>query len=349
MPSASPSSRAAAPNRRRQVVDLGVRRRRERVVFEHEPVDDATGAPPREGAGQSRLCVPLQCVPVRRRGAGFGREQQGRADLGGDCAGGERRRDIAPVGDATCGDSWQCGCRCDLSEQCEQGERLPIVVLERALVAAGFRALDDERIDTPGRRLLRLCSRGHRAPDAAAAALEPFDDLALGTAEREGDDLRSLACCDIELGRPVVVRPTRLADGHAVSLRFASHPVDVSLERRLVHVVASRTEDVEADRPRRQRAELLKLSLCGCRRLVARGQEADPPCLGHRRGQSRRRGASCERCAHDRRRQPRRARSRQRFFLRPLLRRTGCTGLPLRRAARFGASGICICWPAASM
>ena len=192
-------------------------------------------------------------------------------------------------------------------------------------------------------------SRGHRAPDAAAAALEPLDDLALGTAEREGDDFRSLACCDVELGRPVVVRPTQLAGGHAVSLRFALHPVDVRLERRLVDDVASRTEDVQADRPRGQRAEFLKLSLCGCRRLVARGEETDPPCLGHGRGQSRRRRASCERCAHDRRRQPRRARSRQRFFLRPLLRCTGCTGLPLRRAARFGASGICICWPAASM
>ena len=211
-------------------------------------------------------------------------------------------------------------------------------------MAAGFRALDDERIDIPGRRLLRLCDRGDRAPDLAAAAPEPLDDLALRAAERERDDLRSLARGDVELGRPVVVRPARLAGRYAVSLRLALHPVGVGLERHLVDDVARRIEEVEADRPRRQRAERLQLSLCGRRRLVARGQEPDPAGLGHGRGQSRCRGTAGERCADDRRR----PQVGQRFFLRPLW-RTGCTGLPFRRAARFGASGISICWPAASM
>ena len=160
----------------------------------------------------------------------------------------------SPVADATCGDSWQCGCRFDLSEQCEQGERLPIVVF-----------------DEPWWPLASApCTTSASTPRDAACSASPAEvtvhqtrqpqPLSDSTISRSGQPNvkettsgRSRAATS-----SLAVQSSSVQRGSttATPYRCASPCIrsDVSLERRLVHVVASRTEDVEADRPRRQRA-----------------------------------------------------------------------------------------------
>ena len=134
------------------------------------------------------------------------------------------------------------------SSRASSERRLVVVVVERALVAAGLRALHDERVDARRGRLLGLGARGDRAPDAAAGGAERLDDVALGAAERERDDRGPLAGGELELRRPVVVRPARLAGLHAVALRLALHPRGVGVDRRLVDLLARGVKEIEAER-----------------------------------------------------------------------------------------------------
>ena len=78
-------------------------------------------------------------------------------------------------------------------QEIEEPRRRRGRVRERAPMPAGLAALDDERVDTGGRRLLRLRRGRDGAPDRAPGAAQRLDDLAARTAERERDDRRPLA------------------------------------------------------------------------------------------------------------------------------------------------------------
>jgi DNA-binding transcriptional ArsR family regulator len=130
--------------------------------------------------------------------------------------------------------------------------------------------------------------------------LERRHDLAVRTAEGEGDDRGPLAREELELRFPAVVVPARLAELHAVPLRLAGERGCVGLDRGLVHREPCRDEDVDPERPRGRRPNLGQLALELRDRLVTGGEESETASLGDSRRERRRRRPSAHRCADDR-------------------------------------------------
>jgi len=77
------------PQRARDVVDLGVRERRDPGVLGQEPVHDPPRRAPGERPGDARRTTLGQQRALSVRGSGLGRQHQRRADLAGACAGAE--------------------------------------------------------------------------------------------------------------------------------------------------------------------------------------------------------------------------------------------------------------------
>src|SRR5690348_5993665 len=135
--------------------------------------------------------------------------------------------------------------------------------MERALMAAGFGALHYESVGSAGDRAIGLGSGCDRAPDAAARLVQPVDDLAIGEAERERDDVGPLPRRKLELRVPVVVRPAWPAGVDPVPVCFLPHSLGIRVERSLVDVFADRIEEVQADGLRAQSPQLAQVALDG--------------------------------------------------------------------------------------
>ena len=90
--------------------------------------------------------------------------------------------------DPTGCDQGTVGHRRDELNEDEQRKRIVVVLRERALVAPGFGALEDEGVDVGRQRQLCLGWRGDSRPDKDPELLQVVDDLALRAAEGERDD-----------------------------------------------------------------------------------------------------------------------------------------------------------------
>jgi hypothetical protein len=116
------------------------------------------------------------------------------------------------------------------------------VLAERALVASGLRALQHDRVNARRERDRCFEGRGDGRPHGDVAIAKPRDDLSLGTAEGERDDVRAVTGDDVELRVPVVVAPRVVTDVYAVPLLLGAQAVRVGGDRSLADVVASRVE-----------------------------------------------------------------------------------------------------------
>src|SRR5256885_9605005 len=105
-------------------------------------------------------------------------------------------------------------------------------------MTARFAAWDDERVDAVRGHLLCLGRRGAGAPGAAPRRLQFRDGVAAGATEGERDDRRLLPTEQLKLRLPVVVGPSRLADGDAVPRGFSAEASDVRRYPRLVDLLA---------------------------------------------------------------------------------------------------------------
>src|SRR3954469_2148658 len=90
----------------------------------------------------------------------------------------------------------------------------------RALVSAGFGALDDELFNAASDRLLSFAHRGNRDPGHDAQTAQRLDDLSFGTTEGEGNDCRAFPLDHGELVVPVVVGPDGVAAADGIALLF---------------------------------------------------------------------------------------------------------------------------------
>ena len=105
---------------------------------------------------------------------------------------------------------------------------------------------------------------------------------------------------DLQLRVPLVVAPRVVTDADAVTLLLAAQAACVGGDRRLVGFVASRVEEVDAERALGRRAQRRDVGPHGFRGLVPGGEEAEAARLGDRGGELRRRRAAGHRRADDR-------------------------------------------------
>lgn len=147
--------------RRREVVEVGIARRRVGVVS-HKPVGKAACPPTRVRPGDGGLAERrvTQCHSVRRVGARFIREQIQGSDLCRDGALLDQGPYLTRVVDAATGDYRYVDHRKHCGHQIKQccGVRVRLQV-PGAPVATGVRALEGQRSSTPDDSHLSLIDR----------------------------------------------------------------------------------------------------------------------------------------------------------------------------------------------
>jgi hypothetical protein len=167
-------------------------------------------------------------------------------------------------------------------------------------VTARFDALHHERVraGAGGRNRLILARDGH--PHLAAGLPERGDDRGVRTAEREGDHGDTLRADEIELRLPRVVVVAGLAELHSVALGLAAQRFGVATKATRVATRHTRHEQVEAERPAGELAQLGELHANGVGRAVPSGEEAEPAGLRDGRREGRRGGTAAQGRQHDR-------------------------------------------------
>ena len=151
----------------------------------HEAVHDPASALAAESSREP--CRPglSKCRPMRVACPGLGRQHQRRTDLGQPRPRNAYRPNRLGCRDPTGCDQGTVGHRRDELNEDEQRKRIVVVLRERALVAPGFGALEDEGVDVGRERQLCLGWRGDSCPDKDPELLQVVDDLALRAAEGE--------------------------------------------------------------------------------------------------------------------------------------------------------------------
>ena len=282
----------------------------------HEVVGQPPGGPAGEGAGQRGGREPwiLQRCPVCGPGPGFGRQQQGGADLHGIGAGLQQPGCLRRCADTAGGDEF--GFRSiPLPDQayqlCQRLRGRLGCGVERSAVPAGARSLQaqDARSGSHGQR--RLLDSGDRHRHGRSCLPQPGDDVVPGQAEGEGDHRDRQPLHQVELLRPPVVVlgvGGRQRDGGILAGQLAAvgqrggKPVRCS---RATGIRAVRNEQVDPERFTGQLPGGGDFRGHGPGGLVAGGQEPQPAGIADGGRQGRGGGPAGHRGADDGTRQRR--------------------------------------------
>ena len=165
---------------------------------------------------------------------------------------------------------------------------------------AGLDALEHERVRTgllgdPGFRDV-----GHGHPDLRARLVQRGDHLCRRAAEGERDHRHSLAPEHDELGLPLVVVVSRLAELDAVPGGLLAQALEVVRQRPLVHLGVARHEQVDAERCGRKLTHSADVGGHCVRGAVSGGDEAEPARGTHGSGELRGGRPPGQGCQHDR-------------------------------------------------
>jgi hypothetical protein len=155
-------------------------------------------------------------------------------------------------------------------------------------------ALNDEHVGACLFRLPCLLGARDRHPNLRAARAQPLDQAGGGTSERERDHLNGgRRRQQLELRRPVVVVPARLANGDIRPPRPGAKALDVSV---ILGRVGSRSghEQVDPERAGSQLSRRAKPRVDINRLEIRGGHEAEPSGVAHRGRKLGREGAASE-------------------------------------------------------
>ena len=218
--------------RRGEVIDLRIGRRRLGGVLAMPAVDDPARGAPAERAREHGASFRRGGRPLRRRRRRLARAEKGGADLRRARARDEHRAERGAGHDRAGGDQGQRDAGADELQGREQRELgLLVVVGEHAAVTARLDALDDERVGTRGRRGGGLGGRGHGQPHLGAACAQIVDHGLGRQPKGERHDRRGGVAQDVDLlGEGVVVK-ARSAEGHPGPLRLGA-PTAARRQRR---------------------------------------------------------------------------------------------------------------------